>query len=159
MAGHIEPTAVAEAPAEAPTEAPTDAAVEADTTVRVQLESLPDPKIPGDVCSIFAKKFHLLDKMDERRLEVDNKKKNVSHICSFCNNCFNLSWQKSKRGLDGKGTYDTTKVLRHLEEERKGGGKECTEILELVAKKAETKKRKMELLTNELKMFHSDAGQ
>ena len=70
MVGPIEPTAPVEAPAEAP----------ADDAVHAQLESLPDPKISGDVRSIFAKKFHLLDKIDERRLEVDNKKKNVSHV-------------------------------------------------------------------------------
>ena len=67
MAGPIEHTATAEAPteaaadAEAPAEAPTEAA--ADAAVQAQLESLPDPKIPGPVRSKFVMKFNLLDKI------------------------------------------------------------------------------------------------
>jgi len=130
-------------------------------TVLEQLEALPDPQMPtGIVRSKYMKKFLLLDKMDVRRLEIDKKKNNVTHVCSFCNICFNISWRKYiVIGLEGKGAYDTTKVLRHLKSECTGGGKDCPEILELVAKEIAGKKRKTEQLSKHLKDYHAAEGQ
>ena len=96
--------------------------------------------------------------MDVRRLEIDKKNSNnVSHVCSFCNNCFNLTWRMF--GVDGKGTYDTTKVLRHLKLECTGGGKDCQEIPDLVTKETASKKRKTELLSYNRKDYHAAEGQ
>ena len=90
-----------------------------------KLEALSNVKIPtGFVRSKYMLKFHLQDKMDVRRLEIDkNNSNNVSHVCSFCSICFNLTCRMF--GVDGKGTYDTTKVLCHLKLECTGGGKDC----------------------------------
>ena len=76
-------------------------------------------------------------------MEIDTKNSNnVSHVSSFCTICFYLSWQKyTKISLDGKGSYDTTKVLRRLKRERASGGKNCQEILELVTKEIASRKR------------------
>eukprot|EP00979_Chaetoceros_neogracilis_P008806 scaffold1972_cov265-Chaetoceros_neogracile.AAC.20 len=62
-------------------------------------------------------------------------------------------------GLEGKGAYDTTKVLRHLKSECTGGGKDCPEILELVAKEIAGKKRRTEQLSKHLKDYHAAEGQ
>ena len=79
-----------------------------------ELEALSNPKIPtGVVRSKYMLKFYILDKRDVKRLEINKKNSNnVSHVCYFCNICFNLTWRMF--GVDGKGAYDTTKVLRHL---------------------------------------------
>ena len=124
-----------------------------------ELESLSNPKIPtGVVRSKYMLKFHILDKMDVRRFEIDKKNsKNVSHVCYFCNICFNLTWRMF--GVDGKGTYDTTTVLRHLKLDCTGGGKDCPEILDLVKKETASKKRKTEILSKNLKDYHADEGQ
>ena len=113
---------------------PTAAAAVAAAAVLAELEALSNPKIPnGVVRSKYMKKFHLLYKMDVRRLDIDKKNSNnVSHVCSFCNICFNLTWRML--GVDGKGTYDTTKVRCHLKLECTGGGKYCPGILDLVKK-------------------------
>ena len=48
-----------------------------------------------------------------RTIEIEKKNSNnLSRVCSFCNTGFNLTWQML--GVDGKGTYDTTKVIHHL---------------------------------------------
>ena len=62
-------------------------------------------------------------------------------------------------GVDVKGTYDTTKVLRHLKLECTGGGKYCPEILDLVTKETASKNRKTELFSKNLKDYHSAEGQ
>ena len=96
--------------------------------------------------------------MDARRLDIDkNNSNNVSHVCSFCNICFNLTWRMF--GVDGKGTYDTTKVLRHLKLECTGGGIDCPEILDLVTKETASKKRKTERFSKNLKDYHASEGQ
>ena len=61
-------------------------------------------------------------------------------------------------GVDGKGTYDTTKVRCHLKLECTGGGKDCPEILDLVTKETAGKKRKTELLSKNLKDYHAAEG-
>ena len=43
-------------------------------------------------------------------------------------------------GVDGKGKYNTAKVLSHLKLECTGGGKDCPEILDLVTKETASKK-------------------
>ena len=93
---------------------PTAAAAVAAAAVLEELESLSNPKIPtGVVRSKYMQKFHLLDKMDVRRLDIDKQNSNnVSHVYSSCNICFNLTCRMF--GVDGKGTYDTTKVIHHL---------------------------------------------
>ena len=99
---------------------PTAAAVVLAATNFTELEALSNPKIPtGAVRSKYMLKFHLLDQMDVRRLETNKKNSNnVSHACYFCNICFNLTWRMF--GVDVKGTYDTTKVIRHLKLECTG---------------------------------------
>ena len=95
--------------------------------------------------------------MDVRGLKIAKKSNNVTHVCSFCNICFNISWRKyTEIGLDGKGPYDTTKVLHHLKSECTGGGKDCPEIPELVAKQIACKKRKTEQVS---KNYHAAEGQ
>ena len=88
MSDGIEPAAAAESPAETPavTHAETQAKVNA--AVCAKLEALPAPKIPRNVRSIYVQKFHLLDKMDARRLEIDKNKNHVSNLCSFCYKCY-----------------------------------------------------------------------
>ena len=78
---------------------PTAAAAVAAAAVFAELEVLSNPKIPtGVVRSKYMQKFHLLDKMDVRRLEIDKKNsKNVSHVCYFCKICFNLTWRMITR--------------------------------------------------------------
>ena len=124
-----------------------------------ELESLSNPKIPtGVVRSKYIIKFHLLDKIDVRRLEIDKKNSNnVSHVCSFRNICFNLTWRMF--GVDGKGAYETTKVLCHLKLEFSGGGKDFPEILDLVTKETASRKRKTEILSKNLKDYHAAEGQ
>ena len=138
---------------------PTAAAAVTAAVVLVELEALSNPKIPtGVVRSKSMQKFHLLDKIDVRRSEIDKKNSNnVSHVCSFCNICFNLTWQMF--GVDGKGTYDTIKVLRHLNLECTGGGKYCPKILNLVTKETASKNRKTELFSKNLKDYHAAEGQ
>ena len=151
---------MAEPPGPAEPTIPIAAATEVATSLE-QLQALPDPIRPtGIVRSKYMKKFLLLDKMDVRRLEMDKNGKNVTHACSFCNICFNITWRKYVViGLEGKGAYDTTKVLRHLKSECTGGGKDCPEILELVAKEIAGKKRKTEQLSKQLKSYHASEGQ
>ena len=93
---------------------PTAAAAVATAANFAELEGISNPKIPTCVVrSKYMLNFHILDKMNVRRLEIDKKNRNnVLHVCYFCNICFNLTWRMF--GVDGKGTYDTTKVLRHL---------------------------------------------
>ena len=57
------------------------AAAVAAAAVFAELEALSNPKIPtGVVRSKYMKKFHLLDKIDVRILEIGNKNSNnVSH--------------------------------------------------------------------------------
>ena len=68
-----------------------------------------------------------------RRLDTNKRNSNnVSHVCYFCNICFNLTWQIF--GVDGKGKYNTTKFLRYLNLDCTGGGKDCPKILDIVTK-------------------------
>ena len=71
--------------------------------------------------------------------------------------CFNLTCRMF--GVDGKGTYDKTEVLRQLKLERTGRGKYFPEILDLVTKETAGKKRKTELLFKNLKDYHAAEGQ
>ena len=145
MAESAEPTAAAAA------------AVAADANF-AELEDLSNPEIlTGVVRSQYILKSHLLYKIDVRRLEIDKKNSNnVSHVCSFRNICFNLTWRVF--GVDRKGTYDTTKVLCHLKLECNGGGKNFPEILDLVTKETASKKRKTELLSKNIKDYHAAEG-
>ena len=113
---------------------PTAAASVAAAANFAEIEALSNPKIPtGAVRSKYMLKFHLLDQMDVRRLETNKKNSNnVSHVCSFCNICFNLNWRMFS--VNGKGVYNTTKILRHLKLECTGRGKDFPEILYLVTK-------------------------
>ena len=123
-----------------------------------KLQALPDPKVPsGTVRSKFMKKFRPLEKMDPRRLEI-NDKKNATHVCSFCNQCFSLEW-RSRREKDGsisdrRGSYDTTKALRHLNQDCTGGGRQCPEIIEYRFELEHRGKRKMETGPDEEKQEH-----
>ena len=134
---------------------PTAAAEVAAAANFAELEALSNPKIPTCVVrSKYMLKFHLLDKMDVRRLEIDKKSSNnVSRVYSFCNICFNLTWRMF--GVDGKGTYETTKVIRHLKLECTGRGKDCPGILDLVTKETASKNRKTEILSKNLKEYHA----
>ena len=138
---------------------PTAAAAVAAAAVFAELEALSDLKIPtGVVRSKYMQKFHLLDQMDVRRSEIDEKNSNnVSHVCSFCNICFNLTWRMF--GVDGKGPYETTKILRRSKLECTGGGKYCPEILDLVTKETASKNRKTELFSKNIKEYHAAEGQ
>ena len=118
---------------------PTAAAAVAAATNFAELEALSNPKIPtGVVRSKYMIKFHLLDKMDVRRLEINKKNSNIlSHVCSFCNICFNLTWRMF--GVDGKGTYDKPKVLCHLKQSSLAEEKIARKSYILLQKKLQVK--------------------
>ena len=68
---------------------PTATAAVAAAAVPAELEAISNPKIStGVVRPNYMQKFHLLDKMDVRRLDINKKNSNnVSHVCSFFNIC------------------------------------------------------------------------
>ena len=98
-----------------------------------KLRALPEVNRPTAIGrSPFMKKFNLLTELDPRRLELVDKK-NVTHVCSLCNELVQFNWRRGrKKGVytKGFGSYDTTKALKHLSISCTGGGKDCREVVQ-----------------------------